>query len=103
MRSSTSATGWPSTMRAIDFGLDDQDNVLFFEANASMTIHLPAADERWEFRRAPVAENPGTRHVACWWNEPTPTIRGTAKVFDASIRGRTDQFILKVPQASRKR
>lgn len=39
----------------IDFGLDDQGNVLFFEANASMTIHPPAADERWEFRRAPVA------------------------------------------------
>jgi TPR repeat/Tetratricopeptide repeat len=39
----------------IDFGLDDQGNVLFFEANASMTIHPPAPDERWEFRRAPVA------------------------------------------------
>jgi hypothetical protein len=39
----------------IDFGLDHEGNVLFFEANASMTIHPPAADERWEFRRAPVA------------------------------------------------
>ncbi|HWW81768.1 MAG TPA: hypothetical protein VNY82_19360 [Steroidobacteraceae bacterium] len=39
----------------IDFGLDDQGNVLFFEANASMTIHPPAPDERWTFRRAPVA------------------------------------------------
>jgi glutathione synthase/RimK-type ligase-like ATP-grasp enzyme len=40
----------------IDFGLDTQGNVLFFEANASMTIHPPAADERWKFRRAPVAK-----------------------------------------------
>jgi glutathione synthase/RimK-type ligase-like ATP-grasp enzyme len=39
----------------IDFGLDEQGNVLFFEANASMTIHPPAVDERWKFRRAPVA------------------------------------------------
>lgn len=39
----------------IDFGLDGQGNVLFFEANASMTIHPPAPDERWAFRRAPVA------------------------------------------------
>jgi glutathione synthase/RimK-type ligase-like ATP-grasp enzyme len=39
----------------IDFGLDAQGNVLFFEANASMTIHPPAADERWMFRREPVA------------------------------------------------
>jgi glutathione synthase/RimK-type ligase-like ATP-grasp enzyme len=39
----------------IDFGLDEQGNVLFFEANASMTIHPPAADERWKFRREPVA------------------------------------------------
>ena len=36
----------------IDFGLDDRGNVLFFEANASMTIHPPAPDERWLFRRA---------------------------------------------------
>jgi glutathione synthase/RimK-type ligase-like ATP-grasp enzyme len=39
----------------IDFGLDEGGNVLFFEANASMTIHPPAADERWKFRREPVA------------------------------------------------
>jgi glutathione synthase/RimK-type ligase-like ATP-grasp enzyme len=39
----------------IDFGLDDKGNVLFFEANASMTIHPPPPDERWQFRRAPVA------------------------------------------------
>jgi glutathione synthase/RimK-type ligase-like ATP-grasp enzyme len=38
----------------IDFGLDEQGNVLFFEANASMTIHPPAPDERWKFRREPV-------------------------------------------------
>jgi glutathione synthase/RimK-type ligase-like ATP-grasp enzyme len=38
----------------IDFGLDEKGNVLFFEANASMTIHPPAADERWRFRREPV-------------------------------------------------
>ncbi len=39
----------------IDFGLDEGGNVLFFEANASMTIHPPAPDERWKFRREPVA------------------------------------------------
>jgi glutathione synthase/RimK-type ligase-like ATP-grasp enzyme len=39
----------------IDFGLDEKGNVLFFEANAAMTIHPPAQDERWRFRRAPVA------------------------------------------------
>jgi len=39
----------------IDFGLDEQGNVLFFEANASMTVHPPAADERWKFRREPIA------------------------------------------------
>jgi glutathione synthase/RimK-type ligase-like ATP-grasp enzyme len=39
----------------IDFGLDERGNVLFFEANASMTIHPPAPDERWRFRREPVA------------------------------------------------
>jgi glutathione synthase/RimK-type ligase-like ATP-grasp enzyme len=39
----------------IDFGLDEKGNVLFFEANASMTIHPPAADERWRFRHEPVA------------------------------------------------
>jgi hypothetical protein len=39
----------------IDFGLDEEGNVVFFEANASMTIHPPAADERWRFRREPVA------------------------------------------------
>ena len=39
----------------IDFGLDRDGQVLFFEANASMTIHPPPPDERWIFRRAPVA------------------------------------------------
>ena len=39
----------------IDFGLDRQGQVLFFEANAAMTIHPPPPDERWAFRRAPVA------------------------------------------------
>ena len=39
----------------IDFGLDRDGRVLFFEANASMTIHPPPPDERWVFRRAPVA------------------------------------------------
>ena len=39
----------------IDFGLDRDGRVLFFEANASMTIHPPPPDERWIFRRAPVA------------------------------------------------
>jgi hypothetical protein len=39
----------------IDFGLDRNGRVLFFEANACMTIHPPPPDERWTFRRAPVA------------------------------------------------
>ena len=39
----------------IDFGLDEEGRVLFFEANAAMTIHPPPPDERWTFRRAPVA------------------------------------------------
>ena len=39
----------------IDFGLDREGRILFFEANASMTIHPPPADERWTFRREPVA------------------------------------------------
>lgn len=40
----------------VDFGLDRHGNVLLFEANAAMTIHPPAADERWAFRREPVAK-----------------------------------------------
>ena len=39
----------------IDFGLDRDGRILFFEANASMTIHPPPPDERWSFRREPVA------------------------------------------------
>ena len=39
----------------IDFGLDPQGRLLFFEANASMTIHPPPPQEQWTFRRAPVA------------------------------------------------
>jgi hypothetical protein len=39
----------------IDFGLDHSGNVLLFEANAAMTIHPPGPDERWAYRREPVA------------------------------------------------
>jgi hypothetical protein len=39
----------------IDFGLDREGRVLLFEANAAMTIHPPGPDERWAYRREPVA------------------------------------------------
>jgi len=39
----------------IDFGLDREGSVLLFEANAAMTIHPPGPDERWAYRREPVA------------------------------------------------
>ena len=38
----------------IDFGIDRAGNVLLFEANATMVVPPPAADERWNYRRAPV-------------------------------------------------
>jgi Flp pilus assembly protein TadD/glutathione synthase/RimK-type ligase-like ATP-grasp enzyme len=38
----------------IDFGLDAAGNVLVFEANATMAIYLPDADERFAYRRPAV-------------------------------------------------
>jgi len=40
----------------IDFTLDAAGNVVVFEANASMIVPLPEAGERWDHRRAPVAQ-----------------------------------------------
>jgi tetratricopeptide (TPR) repeat protein len=38
----------------LDFSLDANDNVLLFEANATMNVPAPDADEMWAYRRAPV-------------------------------------------------
>jgi len=38
----------------IDFGLSREGDVLLFEANATMVVPEPAADERWAYRRDPV-------------------------------------------------
>jgi hypothetical protein len=38
----------------IDFGLDANNNVIVYEANATMIVLPPDADARWEYRRAPV-------------------------------------------------
>ena len=38
----------------IDFGLNAQGDVLLFEANATMVIPPPDADQRWDYRRAAV-------------------------------------------------
>ncbi len=35
----------------IDFGVDDQNRVVVFEANATMVAPLPGSDERWAYRR----------------------------------------------------
>jgi hypothetical protein len=40
----------------IDFGLDDQGEVLLFEANAAMMVIPPDADERWDYRRPAVEQ-----------------------------------------------
>ncbi len=37
-----------------DFSLDSKGEILLFEANATMAIPLPNADEKWDYRRAPV-------------------------------------------------
>jgi tetratricopeptide (TPR) repeat protein len=39
----------------MDFGLDAAGDVLFFEANATMSIVPPGLDPLWDYRRAPVA------------------------------------------------
>jgi hypothetical protein len=38
----------------IDFAVDAQDRLVVFEANATMSILPPPADEMWAYRRAPV-------------------------------------------------
>jgi len=38
----------------IDFGIDHRGRVVVFEANATMIVPPPAADERWAYRRAAV-------------------------------------------------
>jgi glutamate/tyrosine decarboxylase-like PLP-dependent enzyme/glutathione synthase/RimK-type ligase-like ATP-grasp enzyme len=38
----------------IDFGLNRQGEVLLFEANATMVVEQPNADQRWDYRRAAV-------------------------------------------------
>jgi glutathione synthase/RimK-type ligase-like ATP-grasp enzyme len=38
----------------VDFGLSAEGDLLVFEANATMVINPPDADERWAYRRAPV-------------------------------------------------
>jgi glutathione synthase/RimK-type ligase-like ATP-grasp enzyme len=38
----------------IDFGLDQQGNVLLFEANATMVILPPGAEAKWDYRRSAV-------------------------------------------------
>jgi tetratricopeptide (TPR) repeat protein len=38
----------------VDFGLNASGEVLLFEANATMVVHPPDADARWDYRRAPV-------------------------------------------------
>ncbi|MGA2126555.1 MAG: hypothetical protein ABSG76_10435 [Xanthobacteraceae bacterium] len=39
----------------IDFGLGPDGEVLLFEANATMVVNPPDADERWDYRRPAVA------------------------------------------------
>ena len=38
----------------IDFGLNQQGDVLLFEANATMVVEQPSDDPRWDYRRAAV-------------------------------------------------
>ena len=38
----------------IDFGINERGEVLLFEANATMVIPPPDADQRWDYRRAAV-------------------------------------------------
>jgi aromatic-L-amino-acid decarboxylase len=39
----------------VDFGLDQQGNVLLFEANATMIVQEPDEGEKWDYRRPSVA------------------------------------------------
>jgi glutathione synthase/RimK-type ligase-like ATP-grasp enzyme len=38
----------------IDFALGPAGEVILFEANATMTVNVPVADPKWNYRRAPV-------------------------------------------------
>jgi hypothetical protein len=38
----------------IDFGLNQQGEILLFEANATMVVEQPDGDTRWDYRRAAV-------------------------------------------------
>jgi CheY-like chemotaxis protein len=38
----------------IDFGLNQQGEILLFEANATMVVEQPEEDRRWDYRRAAV-------------------------------------------------
>jgi aromatic-L-amino-acid/L-tryptophan decarboxylase len=38
----------------IDFGLNQRGEILLFEANATMVVEQPGADQRWDYRRAAV-------------------------------------------------
>jgi glutathione synthase/RimK-type ligase-like ATP-grasp enzyme len=40
----------------IDFGLSANGDLLLFEANATMVIAVPDADERWAYRRAAISQ-----------------------------------------------
>jgi len=40
----------------VDFGLSPGGDLLLFEANATMVIAVPDADERWAYRRAAIRE-----------------------------------------------
>ena len=38
----------------IDFGLNQEGEILLFEANATMVVEQPDGDPRWDYRRAAV-------------------------------------------------
>lgn len=40
----------------IDFGLNEDKDLLVFEANATMVVNPPEPDPRWDYRRAPVQQ-----------------------------------------------
>ena len=40
----------------VDFGLGPDGSVLLFEANATMVVNPPGADQRWDYRRPAVAK-----------------------------------------------
>ena len=39
----------------IDFGLNQQGEILLFEANATMVVEQPTEDPRWDYRRVAVS------------------------------------------------